>query len=773
MAFVPGLAEEGEALRFPCDMDVGFWYKEDDDRRQDGGGTGVDEDGQATSEQGVHTVKQEEEDKGEAQKGEEPSAQKTVNGGNDEETSRSPANDSHGGPELKGTLATHFVANFKALTPVVESFRELFFVPDPELETGEEGNEALDTERVVGEAASTKTVLPIRLEIPIQIALETLLERSRAIQRDRMLFGQEISHENKIANMRKLIESYRKFTVAYNDTENEPVFPKAYNAIINSNTPDIFDTLLQLETNYAQTVEEVRLAQEKAIEDIQERHAREMERAVEPSRNGSPDFSMIVARHVEDMEILQATLTSELEELHKSQRREYRDFVIKVYEEMQRRAAGPTVSLSPESEAPPTSLPSSTSAAHAHKRSLSGSDGTSSTSTSTSATKERRSWLPPNPVPASGSSAQPPQPEGKNVVSAAIRRLDRKPSMELMNMDPEEAMRLTERLEQASPASEAVAKPPPKPPEPAKVEDPELVKMANELQEMGFAYEQAVAALELTDRNVEQAIVILIENPDRIKNHLSKKSAALSKQQHQPAPPTVQAPPQQPSAMDRVIRRSTSFMRLRSTSNPLLGGSSTSAPTSTPNTPPDSPPATKRAFSRTFMQQQQQQGGIGIGARSRASSITSERDARRGYGYGTGYSRGSTAMLSTGGDRDGPQDPTYLSYGASLEPSIRSTSYSITTTTGTHRQRSTSFSFSAVPTTTPFAPGTPSTPGPFTSQSQPQAQPPQTPPTLPITLTREDRTRLLTDLTSHYESILTDMRATHTREVMELQEELR
>jgi hypothetical protein len=46
-------------------------------------------------------------------------------------------------------------------------------------------------------------------------------------------------------------------------------------------------------------------------------------------------------------------------------------------------------------------------------------------------------------------------------------------------------------------------------------------KLVHGIEEMGFSKDEARAALELTKRNQESAIVLLLENPDHVKNHIN------------------------------------------------------------------------------------------------------------------------------------------------------------------------------------------------------------------------------------------------------------
>ncbi|CAG8463943.1 9959_t:CDS:2, partial [Racocetra fulgida] len=98
-----------------------------------------------------------------------------------------------------------------------------------------------------------------------------------------------------------------------------------YNTLVHSPVPSIFDTLLQLEQSY-----------NNAVKDLVTSHKIEMELehvGIGPSQNG---FSYMSERQTEDIEYSQATLESGLDELKKSQKQEYCDFVIKLYNAHQR-----------------------------------------------------------------------------------------------------------------------------------------------------------------------------------------------------------------------------------------------------------------------------------------------------------------------------------------------------------------------------------------------------------------------------------------------------
>ncbi|RKO91274.1 hypothetical protein BDK51DRAFT_27427, partial [Blyttiomyces helicus] len=311
-------------------------------------------------------------------------------------------------------------------------------------------------------------------------ALRIRVEGVEADDRD----GADLPPEQVEASVTTLLAAYRTTTRAYCAVSDEPTFAECWNSLV---TSPVFDTLLQLERTYAQAVEEALAHREREIRGIRERHAHEMQGMVNAGRG----VSHLSGKHVEEMEILQATLASELEELHASQRREFRDFVRKVHDELRR--------------APPPQM---------------------------------------EPVV---------EDSGRVAVNTAIKRLERSASAELLRVEarpaglvPVQAPMVVSPVV-ASPVSTPVTADPPR------REDPELAKMIRELSEMGFSAEQADAALDLTRRNMEEAIILLLENPARVNDRILARRTILRRSSSStfPAPSTSASPPSTPAPLKR------------------------------------------------------------------------------------------------------------------------------------------------------------------------------------------------------------------------------
>ncbi|KAJ3279603.1 hypothetical protein HDU76_009447, partial [Blyttiomyces sp. JEL0837] len=377
-------------------------------------------------------------------------------------------------------------------------------------------------------------------------------------------------------NVETLATAYKAHTVRYTDKV-EPVFPKAYNALVTSTIPNIFDTLLQLERTYSQAIEEAWDRRERDLEEMQERHAQEMAIAADAGPNVS--MARLSEQHLEEMELFQATRESELQDLYATQKREYRDFVVKVHDEMLIRAGLPPTNGEPErisSRSP--SVMELVSSSGTPDGGINGSSGNGS--------KRVVEHLPG---------------EGRHVVSAAIKKLEKMPSSEVLSMDSVKERR--KREESVKKVQEEVV-------------DPQTLKMIKEIEEMGFTSEQAKGALELSGNNLEQAVFLLLENIDRVNEHNQTKSPVKPSHERERT--------LSPSPSNNNLRKAKSSSALGwnaspryPSSHPLNANSTssqqqnfTSSGSSTPSgflTPSESSPSlSRRGFSPlAFLQQQQ------------------------------------------------------------------------------------------------------------------------------------------------------------------------
>ncbi|KAG0333953.1 hypothetical protein BG004_000620 [Podila humilis] len=95
-----------------------------------------------------------------------------------------------------------------------------------------------------------------------------------------------------------------------------------------------------------------------------------------------------------------------------------------------------------------------------------------------------------------------------------------------------------------NPMNEAQA--PITPPKPPKKEDPELESMIQSICEMGFTVEQARGALTISNRDMEHALNLLLEQPDSIPRLLKAKEKVAAMKENARQKNRAQSSPQQP-----------------------------------------------------------------------------------------------------------------------------------------------------------------------------------------------------------------------------------
>lgn len=129
-----------------------------------------------------------------------------------------------------------------------------------------------------------------------------------------------------------------------NDKSEESVFSEMYHSLIHSAA---LETLLQLENTYAMAMDDAASKKENAIKTMEEKHQREMEDSINNLGlvTTDKDVNDLAARHCEDAQMLETYWSSELSQLQEMQKREYREWVTKVHEDMVRVNSDPSSSL--------------------------------------------------------------------------------------------------------------------------------------------------------------------------------------------------------------------------------------------------------------------------------------------------------------------------------------------------------------------------------------------------------------------------------------------
>ncbi|CAG8466690.1 15619_t:CDS:10, partial [Funneliformis mosseae] len=327
--------------------------------------------------------------------------------------------------------------------------------------------------------------IPCYLELSLLSVIESLMKESLRIDIE---INRKFESDLEARNFRKnLVSKYKNHTVRYNDSPAEDNFPKAHNTLVLSPIPSIFDTLLQLEEKYKQAIMEIVSARENELEHIQDKHHKEIDEIVFSYNNG---LNKLVEKHREDVEYKQATLASELEDIKRTQKNEYCEFVVKLYE--------------------------------AHQR-----------------------WI------AEHQSASDPnwtfRLDGKDIVSEVISSLKKSRkdlSKQILRFNKGHGAR--SHHGSVSSLSEVLSPVMPSPPSPMfspvsssfsgngddKImtyfnhdDNPASMKMINEIQEMGFNYDQAKVALEMVNWSMEQAVALLCEQLERVDAQIANNTS--------------------------------------------------------------------------------------------------------------------------------------------------------------------------------------------------------------------------------------------------------
>ncbi|CAG8528953.1 10608_t:CDS:2 [Acaulospora colombiana] len=255
------------------------------------------------------------------------------------------------------------------------------------------------------------------------------------------------------------------------------IFPKAYHTLVHSPVPSIFDALLQFEQGCKQAIKEFTITKNNEMGNISER---------EVDENSDDDYTKLIERQVEEVELNQATWQSQLEEIQRKQKCEYCNLVLKLYE--------------------------------AHQR-----------------------WMVESSVDPSGLYKL----DGKDIVSEVIDEMKKQEkglSKELLRLGQENAARsrpgsissmadIIHSPVMMSPTSPMFANP---------LEEKKPTFFAEndiaKIEELGFNSEQAKMALEMTNRNVVQAIDLLIEGVEKVD---SKIASVQNMQARRPSIPVV------------------------------------------------------------------------------------------------------------------------------------------------------------------------------------------------------------------------------------------
>eukprot|EP01137_Pigoraptor_chileana_P019385 Opistho-2@80361 len=197
--------------------------------------------------------------------------------------------------------------------------------------------------------------VPCYLEDAIASTLKRLLSELALRKMDDLIFA--AADRNCVAEW---AEAFYREHAKYlpTSTPSEADFPEAYHVLIHSTASE---TLVQLEQTYAMAVGELVSGRNMAVANLHARQEQQMDRLLKGigATTTERDVNALSAKHLEDMQMLQATWASELTSLRDTQRRDYREFVLALaHEEKERHRKSAAVAASGGAESRPSPRPS-------------------------------------------------------------------------------------------------------------------------------------------------------------------------------------------------------------------------------------------------------------------------------------------------------------------------------------------------------------------------------------------------------------------------------
>ncbi|EPB91034.1 hypothetical protein HMPREF1544_02103 [Mucor circinelloides 1006PhL] len=408
--------------------------------------------------------------------------------------------------------------------------------------------------------------------------------------KNRVLFEREHKVVQKKELRHLFMDSYQSNTLQYNNKPEEDIFPRAYHTLVHCPIPAIFDTLLELEQSYAIAIQELQTASDHELVAIQARQAQEIESASSSSTSltGSPnsnthssnnDMTTIFTRQVEEMEVFQATWQSDILQTQQTQRQEYREFVIELYKEYQSRLASLSDEQHLKSEDNALGVLAVATSAVAEKKL----DGKEMVAAAASRVRQWDTNGDGEPEAGAGAAAGSNKSthsdtKSNNTNPIITRRRTgslasslgsiASPNLQQQQHSPNELASLV-RTASFSSNDESMS-----------AATAESVK---NIQEMGFQKEQAETALVLSNQNMEAAIGLLLENPEKVDAYIAEQKfqqqQLIQQQQFQTMvrPPASSSTPYRRSHSLSQVPRPTFVTEASSATAPVLPTTSSSS----------------------------------------------------------------------------------------------------------------------------------------------------------------------------------------------------
>ncbi|KAJ9586337.1 hypothetical protein L9F63_020045 [Diploptera punctata] len=201
--------------------------------------------------------------------------------------------------------------------------------------------------------------LPCYVEKDLQPALDSFVKEQTIKYHDDICEKLIESARNDETDVEEVIKAWEKAfkeeTVEYAEPHgatDEELFSTVYHKLVHS---PALETMLQVEHSYALAVRELTSQRDEQVTALTQKQTQEMVRAVEGVHvySTEQDINQLAARHFEDQNLLQGKWNSEVDTLKETQRKEYREWLMKMLEEHQTNVTLPTPTNSPLTACPP------------------------------------------------------------------------------------------------------------------------------------------------------------------------------------------------------------------------------------------------------------------------------------------------------------------------------------------------------------------------------------------------------------------------------------
>ncbi|KAK7603268.1 hypothetical protein V9T40_003267 [Parthenolecanium corni] len=194
----------------------------------------------------------------------------------------------------------------------------------------------------------SKFSLPCFIENELQSSLERFIKEKTIEYYDNTAYNAIESARNETLDVEDVIKKWEKLfkdeTVEHGEkrrTSDSEVFSNVYHKLVHSGPA--LQTMLQVEQSYALAVSHLMNQRNEQISSLTSKQTAEMNEAMAKvdvwKDNNEMYINKIVAKHFEDQNLIQGRWNSEVDSLKETQRREYRDWIMKLLEDHQTNSA--------------------------------------------------------------------------------------------------------------------------------------------------------------------------------------------------------------------------------------------------------------------------------------------------------------------------------------------------------------------------------------------------------------------------------------------------